>query len=156
MKNQNKIHRRQFIRRAGLGVALFNILPSRRINGAEGPAPSEQGQRHRVSASAAAAVLTSAEVAALGHNYRRPLRCGCEIRREGIGKYPNARRFTDYRGCSIRWSKEIEAVSSAHRITPTRSSAMEAMCREKHVYCEKPLAHFLDEVRTLMAARPQI
>src|SRR5438445_2938582 len=51
-----------------------------------------------------------------------------------------------------KMGKEIDGVVIG---TPDHTHAviaMEAMRRGKHVYCEKPLAHSVDEVRKLMAA----
>jgi predicted dehydrogenase len=151
MKNQNKIHRRQFIRRAGLGVALFNILPSRRINGAEGPAPSGKVNVAGIGIGSRGGADID-EVAALGHNFVALCDVDENYAAKEFAKYPNARRFTDYRKMFDAMGKEIEAVIIG---TPDHTHAliaMEAMRRGKHVYCEKPLAHSVDEVRKLMAA----
>jgi len=54
-----------------------------------------------------------------------------------------------------KMGKEIEAVVIG---TPDHTHAviaMEAMRHCKHAYCEKPLAHSVDEVRKLMAASHQ-
>src|ERR1044071_5668080 len=62
-----RIHRRQFIQRAGLGVALFNILPSRFVNGAETPAPSGKVNVVGIGIGSRGGADVK-EVAALGHN----------------------------------------------------------------------------------------
>ena len=67
-------------------------------------------------------------------------------------KYAQAQQFQDYRKMFDRLEKSIDAVIVA---TPDHTHAVVAMAairRGKHVYCEKPLAHSIHEVRTLMNA----
>ena len=69
-----------------------------------------------------------------------------------FAKFPNAQQFKDYRVMLDKMGKEIDGVVIG---TPDHTHAviaMEAMRRGKHVYCEKPLAHNIHEVRALMAA----
>ncbi len=64
--------------------------------------------------------------------------------------YPNAKRHTDFRKMFDAMDKEIDAVIIA---TPDHNhaiTAIAAMRHGKHVYCQKPLAHSLHEVRTLV------
>ena len=70
-------------------------------------------------------------------------------------KYPNARRYRDYR---VMLEKEAENLDAVVVSTPDHShapAASMAMKLKKHVYCEKPLAHTIYEARTLaeLAAR---
>jgi predicted dehydrogenase len=67
-------------------------------------------------------------------------------------KYPNAKRFKDFRKMFDEMSKSFDAVLVA---TPDHCHAiasMTAIQHGKHVYCEKPLAHSFGEVRALMKA----
>lgn len=67
-------------------------------------------------------------------------------------KFPAARPFRDFRRMFDAMEKEIDAVVVA---TPDHCHAVAAMAairRGKHVYCEKPLAHSVHEVRALMRA----
>lgn len=69
-----------------------------------------------------------------------------------FAQYPKARQFKDFRVMLDQMDKEIDAVVIG---TPDHTHAviaMEAMRRGKHVYCEKPLAHSIHEVRSLMDA----
>ena len=71
---------------------------------------------------------------------------------ETFKKHPKARQFKDYRRMLDAMEKEIDAVLVA---TPDHFHAVAAMAairRKKHVYCEKPLAHSIWEVRELMEA----
>lgn len=65
--------------------------------------------------------------------------------------FPDAKRYTDFRRL-LDGEKNIDAVIVA---TPDHTHAtitMAAMERGKHVYCEKPLAHTLYEVRMITEA----
>ncbi|MCC6232017.1 MAG: Gfo/Idh/MocA family oxidoreductase [Verrucomicrobiales bacterium] len=69
-----------------------------------------------------------------------------------IQKHPRAKLFRDFRKMFDAMEKEIDAVIVA---TPDHFHAvasMGAIRRGKHVYCEKPLAHSVHEVRALMKA----
>jgi len=80
--------------------------------------------------------------------------CDVDSRRaeETMKKFPDARQFTDFRRMFDGMEKGIDAVVVA---TPDHTHAVAAMAaiqRGKHVYCEKPLAHSVGEVRALMRA----
>ncbi len=63
--------------------------------------------------------------------------------------YPNAKRYRDFRKMFDAEAKNIDAVIIA---TPDHTHAilaMAAMRLGKHVYCQKPLAHSVHEVRKL-------
>ena len=66
-------------------------------------------------------------------------------------KYPNAKKYRDFRRM-LDHQKNVDAVIVA---TPDHTHAVIAMMAikmGKHVYCEKPLAHSIDEVRKLTEA----
>ena len=67
-------------------------------------------------------------------------------------KFPDAKPYRDFRKMFDEMEKSIDAVVVA---TPDHFHAVAAMAaiqRGKHVYCEKPLAHSVFEVRQLMKA----
>ncbi len=69
--------------------------------------------------------------------------------RNTFERYPDARRYTDYRKM-LEKEKEIDAVMVA---TPDHTHAVIAMAAlkaGKHVFCQKPLAHDIREVRALI------
>lgn len=69
-----------------------------------------------------------------------------------FSRFTGAKRFTDFRRMFDEMEKDIDAVIVA---TPDHTHAVAAMAaikRRKHVYCEKPLAHSVWEVRELMKA----
>ncbi|MEG1935484.1 MAG: Gfo/Idh/MocA family oxidoreductase, partial [Rikenellaceae bacterium] len=64
-------------------------------------------------------------------------------------RYPNAKRYWDYRKMFDEVGKDIDAVMVA---TPDHTHAIvasEAITMGKHVYCEKPLTHTVYESRLL-------
>src|SRR5438093_11989301 len=146
-----KINRRQFLHRAGAGVALLNILPGRLLNGAETLAPNAKLNVAGIGIGSRGGADVG-EVAGLGHNIVALCDVDDEYAAKEFAKYPTAKRFKDYRVMLDKMGKEIDAVVIG---TPDHTHAviaMEAMRRSKHVYCEKPLAHWIHEVRALVTA----
>ena len=69
-----------------------------------------------------------------------------------MAKYPDAKKYRDFRKMFDEMDKGIDAVLVA---TPDHNHAivsMNAIKRGKHVYCEKPLAHSVAECRALARA----
>jgi predicted dehydrogenase len=62
---------------------------------------------------------------------------------------PNARQFTDYREMLDKMGKEIDAVLVAVPDHSHAYAALMAMRMGKPVYCEKPLAHNVREIRLM-------
>jgi len=144
-------NRREFLHRLSAGVALFNILPGRILQGAEGLTPNAKLNLAGIGIGSRGGADVG-EVAALGHNIVALCDVDEKYAAKEFGKYPGARQFKDYRVMLDRMGKEIDAVIIG---TPDHTHAviaMEALRRGKHVYCEKPLAHSVQEVRELMAA----
>ena len=79
--------------------------------------------------------------------------CDVDLRRAStIKKYPKAKVYRDFRKMFDEMEDKIDAVVVG---TPDHFHAVAAMAaikRGKHVYCEKPLAHSVAEVRALMKA----
>ncbi len=80
--------------------------------------------------------------------------CDVDQKRAGgaFKKHPNAKAYKDFRKMFDEMEKGIDAVTVA---TPDHTHAvacMAAITRGKHVFCEKPLAHSIYEIRQLMAA----
>ena len=134
------IRRRTFIRRAGLGVALFNILPGRLLSGAESLSPNAKLNVAGIGIGSRGGADVG-EVAGLGHNIVALCDVDENYAAKQFAKFPDAKRFSDYRVMLDKLGKQIDAVVIG---TPDHTHAviaMEAMRRGKHVYCEKPLAH---------------
>ncbi len=147
--NPTPINRRKFIATTGMGVALFNILPGGLLAGTRSLNDKLNVAGIGIGSRGGADV---GEVAGLGHNIVALCDVDENYAAKQFEKYPNAKRFTDYRVMLDKMGKEVDGVVIG---TPDHTHAiiaMEAMRRGKHVYCEKPLAHSVYEVRKLMAA----
>ncbi|NWK56246.1 Gfo/Idh/MocA family oxidoreductase [Verrucomicrobiaceae bacterium N1E253] len=69
-----------------------------------------------------------------------------------LKRFPKAKKFADFRTMLDEMGDDIDAVSV---VTPDHThftAAMDAMCRGKHVYVEKPLTHSFRESDLLMQA----
>ena len=135
-------------------MALFNILPGSLLRGAEALQPNGKVNVAGIGIGSRGGAVVG-EVAALGHNIVALCDVDEKYAAKEFSRYPNAKRFTDYRVMLDKMGKEIDGVIIG---TPDHTHAviaMEAMRHGKHVYCEKPLAHSVDEVRKLMAAGHQ-
>ena len=64
-------------------------------------------------------------------------------------RYPNAKRYTDYRKMYEELLDEADAVMVATSDHTHAIIAAEAIAAGKHVYCEKPLVHSIYEARLL-------
>jgi len=147
----NLMNRRHFLRGAGMGVALFNILPGSLVSGAERISANGKLNVAGIGIGSRGGADVD-EVAGLGHNIVALCDVDENYAAKQFAKYPAAKRFTDYRVMLDKMGNEIDAVVIG---TPDHTHAiiaMEAMRRGKHVYCEKPLAHTVHEVRALMLA----
>ena len=147
----NTGNRRQFLYRTGMGVAMFNLLPASLVRGAESLSLNDKLNVAGIGFGSQGGRDVD-EVAGLGHNMVAMCDVDENYAAKEFAKYPNARRFKDYRVMFDKMGKGIDAVVIG---TPDHTHAviaMEAMRRGKHVYCEKPLAHSVHEVRALMAA----
>jgi predicted dehydrogenase len=146
MKNE-QMSRRSFMG-AAAGVAAFTVVPRHVLGGAGVTPPSEKlniagigiGGRGKDDLHE----LESQNIVAL-----------CDVDQgyagEVFAKYPNARKWTDFRRM-LDEQKDIDAVVIA---TPDHTHAviaMAAMKCGKHVYCEKPLTHSVYEARALAEA----
>jgi len=140
--------RRQFVKSATAGLAAFTIVPRHVLGQGQTP-PSEKlnvacigvGNRGRASLHG----VRHENIVAL---------CDVDLATAGdaFSQHPKAKAYRDYRRLFDEMSEQIDAVTVA---TPDHTHAviaMEAIKRGKHVYCEKPLAHSIHEVRALRKA----
>ena len=70
----------------------------------------------------------------------------------GFSKFPNAKKFKDFRVMFDKMSNEIDAVIISTPDHTHFAATMIAMELGKHVYVEKPLAHNVWELRTMKKA----
>ena len=142
------VPRRTFLASAATVTAGFTIVPRHVLGGGNAPAPSDK--------------LNIAAVGVGGMGKSNLKRCETEnitalcdvdfeLAAEVFEKYPNAKRYKDFR-VMLEEQSDIDAVIVA---TPDHSHAviaMAAMERKKHVYVQKPLTHSVSEARLLTEA----
>jgi len=80
--------------------------------------------------------------------------CDVDWRKTGkaFARFPAAKRYRDFRRMLDELEKKIDIVVVSTPDHTHAVAAMDAIKRGKHVYCEKPLAHSIHEVRSLMKA----
>jgi len=66
-----------------------------------------------------------------------------------FNRYPNARKYSDFRIMLEKEDKNIDAVTVSTPDNLHAVAAMAALKMGKHVYCQKPLCHDIFEVRSL-------
>jgi len=150
-KRTSGMNRRQFLCGISLGVAAFNVFPSSVLFGAEGVSPNNKLNIAGIGVGGQGGSDIAA-VAAEGQNIVALCDVDDSYGGKTFAKYPQAKTFKDFRVMLDQVGKEIDGVVIG---TPDHTHAviaMEVMKHGKHVYCEKPLAHNINEVRQLIAA----
>ncbi|MCL4179568.1 MAG: Gfo/Idh/MocA family oxidoreductase [Verrucomicrobia bacterium] len=153
MLNTSKINRRKFLVRSSLALPLFQLVPGR-VLGADGPSANNRINVAGIGIGSQGGADVDA-VAAEGANIVALCDVDDDYAAKKFAQYPKAKRFKDYRVMLDQMHAGIDGVVIG---TPDHTHAviaMEAMKRGKHVYCEKPLAHSVHEVRALSAAARQ-
>lgn len=148
MKTENKkISRRDFMGAAA--VAAFTIVPRHVLGGPGQTPPSDKLNIAGIGVGGRGAgdlnAVDSQNIVALcdvdwGHaagTFRR---------------YPNAKKYRDFRKMLDKEEKNIDAVVVATPDHVHAVASMAAIKRSKHVYCEKPLTHSVYEARMLAEA----
>jgi len=151
MKISPRLSRRQFLYGTGAGVALFHLAPASAVRAAGRLTPNGKVNVAGIGIGSQGGSDVDA-MAKEGHNIVALCDVDDNYAAKKFAQYPQAKRFKDFRVMLDQMGKEIDAVVIG---TPDHSHAviaMTAMKHGKHVYCEKPLAHSIHEVRTLMAA----
>lgn len=146
-KKSKSISRRDFMGTAA-AVAAFTVVPREVLGGPRHVPPSEK--------------LNIAGVGIGGRGEGDLHECGsenivalCDVDDKYAArvfkKYPNAKKYHDFRRM-LDQQKNIDAVVIAVPDHNHAVIAMAAIKMGKHVYCEKPLAHSIYEVRKLTEA----
>ena len=148
----SKITRRSFLAKTTSGVATLTVVPSYvlGLRGADSP-------NNKLNIAAIGLCnqggsdlqgMTSENIVAL-----------CDVNTRFSAKhanqFPKARQYQDFREMFDAMHKEIDAVLIATPDHWHAALALRAMKMGKHVYCEKPLAHSIYEVRALMQTARQ-
>ena len=147
-QGHDRTSRRQFIQGAGGAIAAFHFVPRHVLGQGQTP-PSEKlnvaciGVGGRGGASVNG--VKGETIVAM---------CDVDARQAGnaFKQYPEARKYRDFRVMFDEMEDKIDAVTVATPDHTHSVAAMAAIQRGKHVFCEKPLAHSIHEVRALMQA----
>ena len=146
MKNQ-KISRRGFLGGAA-GAAAFTIVPRHVLGGAGNAAPSER-------LNVACIGIGGMGGADSGQMETENVIALCDVDwkhgADTFKKYPKAKQYKDFRQM-LEKEKGIEAVTVSTPDHTHAAASMMAIKMGKHVYCQKPLAHDLHEVRQMTEA----
>jgi predicted dehydrogenase len=143
----HELSRRQFLGGAA-ALAAFTVVPSHVLGGPRRRAPSEKLNIACIGiggmgAADSGQVATENMVALCDVDWKHAAAT--------FKKFPNAKQYRDFRKM-LEKEKSIDAVTVS---TPDHTHAVAAMMAikmGKHVYCQKPLAHDLHEVRKLTEA----
>jgi len=145
----SRTSRREFLYGAAGAAAAFTLVPRHVLGGRAGAAPSDK--------------LNIAIIGVGGRGAASVGGCGgenivglCDVdttRMAGaIKKHPRAKTYQNYRDMLDELDKQIDAVAVCTPDHTHAVAAMDAIRRGKHLYCEKPLAHSIYEIRALMKA----
>ena len=153
MKNLNKeqngkLSRRDFMGAAAVAAA-FTIVPRSVLGGTRYIPPSEKLN------------VACIGVGGMGGNdvsqvSKENIVAFCDVDwKHAAGtfkRFPNVKKYRDFRRMLDKESKNIDAVTVSTPDNIHAVAAMRAIKMSKHVYCQKPLAHDVFEVRQLTEA----
>lgn len=150
MKNHSThFTRRGFLAKCASSAAAATIVPSHVLGLRGAPSPNEKLNIAAIGVGGQGGAdlnnLASENIVAL---------CDVDSQRAAATykKFPDAKQFQDFRRMFDAMERQIDAVLVATPDHMHSIAAMHAIQRGKHVFCEKPLAHFIFEVRELMRA----
>ena len=150
-EERNRLSRRSFIRQAAV-VAAFTVVPRHVLGGPGRTPPSGKLNVACIGISGMGAndtqQVSTENIVAL-----------CDVDwKHAAGTFerlPNAKKYRDFRQMLDKEDKNIDAVTVSTPDSTHAVAAMAAIKRDKHVYCQKPLAHDIFEVRQLTEAARQ-
>ena len=150
MKTRPTVSRRTFVSVFGLGASSLTILPRHAVAGSGQTPPSERLNIACIGVGGRG----GSNVRGVAANNNIVALCDVDLTRAAttLKAFPNAKPYRDFRQMLDETDKTTDAVVVS---TPDHTHAvacMAAIQRGKHLYCEKPLAHSVYEVRRLMQA----
>ena len=156
MNRSEQISRRDVLA-AGKALAGFAFLPSSALGRGDDIAPNDRVNLAFVGiggmyGARAFQELSGHNVVALCEVDWRQLPNRPSAAFQAVAKYPDAKRFDDWRIMLQEMDKKIDAVVVCSADHMHAHPSIAAMKMGKHVYCEKPLAHSVGEVKAMMAA----
>ncbi|MHC4706422.1 MAG: Gfo/Idh/MocA family protein, partial [Planctomycetota bacterium] len=147
-QRNNGISRRRFLSSAATAAA-FTIVPGCVLAGKGHTPPSE-----RLNIAAIGVGGRGAGVLGGVESQNIVALCDVDAKRaaDTFKRYPNAKRYHDFRRMLDKEDKNIDAVTVATPDHVHAPASMMAIKMGKHVYCEKPLTHSIYEARMLTEA----
>ena len=147
-----RLSRRRFVGGTAAAIAAYTIVPRHCIAASGQTSPNEKIRIAIVGAGGQGGWNIN-QLEETGQVQFVAL-CDVDTQRAGenLTRFPQAKIFRDFRKMFDEMDKSIDAVLVA---TPDHTHAVAsvaAMKRGKHVYCEKPMAHSVHEVREMMRA----
>ncbi|MDR1723500.1 MAG: Gfo/Idh/MocA family oxidoreductase [Tannerella sp.] len=151
------ISRRSFLQRSAAAAAAFTVAPS-----------SILGKSHGYTAPSDKLNIASVGIGGMGNSNLRAVEgtenivglCDVDWKysKAVMDRFPNAKKYWDYRKMYDEIGKDIDAVIVATADHTHAIIASEAMTLGKHVYVQKPLTHSVYESRLLtkLAAKHQV
>ena len=149
MKDNHSLNRRRFVKKSALATAAGLSFPSVLLS-QDGAKPNDRLNVAAVGCGGKGA----SDIRSAGEGNNVVALCDVDDKRaaDSFKKFPNAKRFSDYRQMFDKMGKEIEAVTIStpdHMHFPV---AMLAMSLGKHVCVQKPLANTIWETRQMLVA----
>ncbi len=148
MENQSNNARRDFLKKAAVAATAFYIVP-RHVLGKGFIAPSDKLNVAAIGSGGKG----GSDIANAYANGENNVVALCDVdyaRAEGaIKKFPNAKKYKDYRKMLDEMKGDIDAVTISTPDHQHAVAAMAAMQLGKHVYVQKPLTHDIFEARML-------
>jgi predicted dehydrogenase len=148
-KKKMTLSRRELLGSAAAAAATFLVVPRHVLAESGTTPPSEKLNIAGIGAGG----MGGGDINAVSGGNNIVTLCDVDLRRaSAIKKFPEAKVYRDFRKMFDEMEKKIDAVVVG---TPDHTHAVAAMAaikRGKHVYCEKPLAHSVGEIRALMKA----
>ncbi|MDR2919111.1 MAG: Gfo/Idh/MocA family oxidoreductase [Tannerella sp.] len=151
-----KISRRSFLQKGTMAAAAFTIAPNTILGKSHGyTAPTDKLNIAGIGIGGrGAGVLSGMET----ENLIALCDVDWKYSKDVFAKYPQAKKYWDYRKLFDEMGKDIDAVMVATADHTHALIASDAMTLGKHVYCEKPLTHSVYESRLLtkLAAKQKV
>ena len=154
LKNKESLDnsRRKFLKNSAITAAGFMIVPRHVLGGKDFIAPSDK----LTVAGIGVGGKGESDIANFYKSGKADIAVLCDVddRRAAntIKKFPNAKRYKDWREMLDKESKNIDAVSVSTPDHTHAVAAIAAMSLGKHVYVQKPLTHDVYEARALTDA----
>jgi predicted dehydrogenase len=151
-KTKSTVSRRDFLSSAAASVAAFTYIPRYVLGRAGNTPPSEKLNIACIGCGGMGGSdirsVSSENIVAL---------CDVDARRaaDSFKRYPKAKKYRDFRDMLEKEEKNIDAVTVSTPDHIHAVASMMAIKMGKHVYCQKPLAHDVFEVRKMTEAAKQ-